>query len=68
MMFFRHIKTGHIYRLLAHATYETSARAVEGVVVYCPLDIEHAVYVREERDFEMTFEMVTSKDNARLNL
>ncbi|MBF0418395.1 MAG: hypothetical protein HQL86_09130 [Magnetococcales bacterium] len=68
MLIFKHRKTGTIYRLLAHGIDETSVRAGLGVVVYCPLDTEHTVYVREEREFEMMFEMLGPEEMDRLGV
>lgn len=59
-MKYRHKKTGNIYRHLAIAVDATNARDGVMVVVYCPDDNEHSIYVREQAEFEQKFEMVTA--------
>lgn len=68
MILFRHRKSGRIYRLLAHGIDETVARCGLGVVIYCPLDDECAIFVREDRDFEMRFEMLTPDEVERMSV
>lgn len=58
MIRYRNKKTGHLYRHLAVATDATNARDGVLVVVYCPDDNEHSIYVREQAEFEAKFEMV----------
>ncbi len=57
-MLFRYKKTGKIYRQLAIAVDVTEARDGLLVVVYCPDDNEHLIYVREQTEFELKFEPV----------
>lgn len=52
-----HKKTGNVYRHLAVAVDATNAREnlpVEQrlMVVYCPDDDEHTIYVRDQAEFE----------------
>ena len=56
-MKYRNKKTGGIYRKLAMAIDCTNNRNTM-VVVYCPDDNEHSIYVREEAEFEQKFEVV----------
>lgn len=58
MMLFRHKKTGKMYRHLAHGTDCTNSRDGTGVVLYCPDDNEHTIYIRETAEFHEKFEMV----------
>jgi len=53
-----HKKTGKIYRHLAIATDCTNSRDGIPVVVYCPDDDEHTIYVREANEFEEKFEII----------
>jgi hypothetical protein len=57
-MLFRHRKTGKMYRHLAHGTDCTNSRDGTSVVVYCPDDNEHTIYVRDTAEFHEKFEMV----------
>lgn len=54
----RNNKTGAVYRWLAAATDSTNARDGLAVVVYCPDDDEHTIYVRELAEFEEKFTRV----------
>jgi hypothetical protein len=54
-MKYKHNKTGNIYRLLAYATDCTNSRDGTGVIVYCPDDNEHDVFVRDAEEFEHKF-------------
>ena len=58
MMFYRHNKTGNIYRHLAIAVDATNSRDGTFVVVYCPDDDEHTIYVREVDEFESKFTLI----------
>lgn len=57
-MLFRHKKTGNIYRKLANGIDCTNSRDGTEVVVYCPDDNEHTIYVREIVEFHAGFEVV----------
>lgn len=57
-MKFKNKKTGNIYRLLAHAIDSTNQRDGLTVIVYCPDDNEHSVFVREEKEFFYNFEIL----------
>ncbi|MEQ1639159.1 MAG: hypothetical protein ABL903_21075 [Methylococcales bacterium] len=59
---FIHLKTGKIYRQLACATDCTSARDGTGVIVYCPDDDEHDVFVREAQEFEEKFKLLDENE------
>lgn len=58
MMIFKHDKTGNLYRLLAHGIDCTNSRDGTGVVLYCPDDNEHTIYVREIEEFHSKFSIV----------
>lgn len=58
-MRFRHNKTGNIYRHLAYATDCTNCRDGTGVVVYCKDDNEHDIFVRDAKEFEQKFTLLT---------
>lgn len=55
MIIYRNNKTGKRYLLLAAATDCTNCRDGTPVVVYCPDDDEHTIYVRELSEFEAKF-------------
>lgn len=57
-MKYRHKKTGRIYRWLAVGVDTTNSRDGRSVVVYCPDDNEHSIFVRETDEFHAKFEMV----------
>ena len=57
MLLYKHKKTGNIYRHLAVATDCTNSRDGVVVVVYCPYDNGHEIYVREQAEFEEKFEL-----------
>lgn len=73
-MRFRHNKTGNIYRHLAYAIDCTNSRDGTEVVVYCRDDDEHDIFVREFKEFEKKFTLITSdpipraRDGATPNL
>lgn len=57
MIPYRHKQTGIIYRWLAYGIDCTNERGLP-VIIYCPDDNEHTVYVREEKEFYEKFERV----------
>lgn len=58
MMLYRHKKTGVVYRHLAVAVDCTNVRDGTLVVIYCPLDDEHTIYVREQSEHEERFDLL----------
>lgn len=64
-MIYRHIKTGNLYRLLAHAIDCTNERDGTPVNVYTPLDDAHTIYVRAEAEFAEKFEPVAEAMQMR---
>lgn len=61
-MLYLHKKTGKRYRFLASAVDCTNARAGNSVVVYCPDDDEHTIYVRDSSEFAEKFAMADMID------
>jgi hypothetical protein len=61
-MRFKNNKTGDIYIQLAYATDCTNSRDGTSVVVYCPDDNEHTIYVREYDEFEKKFTLITEDE------
>ena len=57
MSYCKNKKTGNIYRLLAFAIDSTNQRDGLKVVVYCPDNNEHSIFVREEKEFFNKFEI-----------
>jgi len=57
-MFYIHVKTGKIYRLLAYATNCTNAQDGELMAVYCPNDNGSDIYVREIDEFNEAFTLI----------
>ena len=57
-MYYRHLKTGNIYKHLAIGIDCTNSRADTKVVIYCPDDNEHSIFVREETEFYEKFEII----------
>jgi hypothetical protein len=55
----RHKKTGQVYRWLADGVDCTNSRDGTMVVIYCPDDCEHTVFVREHDEFYEKFEIVS---------
>jgi len=55
-MLYRNKKTKKIYRWLANGIDTTNDRDGLEVVVYCPNDNEHTVFVREAKEFDEKFE------------
>lgn len=64
MIYYRHNKTGNRYRLLACGIDSTNERDGLPVVVYCPDDDEHSIYVRELREFEAKFTAIGIDGNG----
>ena len=64
MIYYRHNKTGRRYRWLAAGIDCTNARAGLPVVVYCPDDKEHTIYVRELAEFEAKFTALGADGNG----
>lgn len=62
MIYYRNNKTNRRYRLLAAAVDCTNSRDGLPVVVYCPDDNEHTIYVRELAEFENKFTEIAGKD------
>jgi len=60
-MYYQHKKTGNIYRHLAIAIDTTNAHKNQSMVVYCPPDNEHTIYVREEAEFNQKFSLLPGK-------
>lgn len=56
-MLYRNKKTGKIYRHLAVGVDTTNERDGLFVVIYCPDDNEHSIYVRERDEFYRKFEV-----------
>jgi hypothetical protein len=54
-MLYRHIKTGKRYHWIAAAVDCTNSRDGTAVVIYCPDDDGHAIYVRDRAEFEAKF-------------
>jgi len=54
-MTYKNLKTGNLYRYLAMAVNESNDSAL--MVVYCPCDNEHTIYVRNESEFYEKFEL-----------
>lgn len=61
-MRYRNKKTGKIYRFLAAGIDATNERDGTPVVVYCPDDNWHVVYVRDEEEFYEKFEIAEDKN------
>jgi len=57
-MLYRNLKTGYIYRHLACGIDCTNVRDGLPVIIYCPDDNEHTIFVREAREFYSKFELV----------
>ena len=58
-MIYKNKKTGNLYRLLAVATDCTNSRDSSNVIVYCPDDNEHSIFVRDIDEFNDKFDPVT---------
>lgn len=56
-MFYKHKKSGNLYEVLAMGVDCTNSRDGTSVVIYCPIDNEDSVYVREESEFKTNFEL-----------
>ena len=57
-MIYKNKKTGNLYRHLASGIDATNERDGLLVVVYCPCDNEHSIYVRADTEFHQKFELV----------
>jgi hypothetical protein len=57
-MYYKNIKNGNIYKILSHAIDCTNNRDGTKVIVYCPLNNELLICVREETEFYIKFEKV----------
>jgi hypothetical protein len=55
-MIYRNLRTGKRYRWLAAGIDCTNARDGLPVVVYCPDDDEHTVFVRDQAEFADKFQ------------
>lgn len=55
-MIYRNKRTGKRYRWLAAGVDCTNARDGTPVVVYCPDDDEHTIWVREQEEFMQKFQ------------
>ena len=51
---YKNKKTGKIYKLLAYAIDATNKRDGLPVIVYCPDDNGHSIYVREEKELPLS--------------
>ena len=58
MLIYREKKTGFLFRHLAIAVNKSFAYHDCLMVVYCPDDDEHSVYVRKKTEFDLCFELV----------
>lgn len=56
-----HKKTGKRYLLLAHAVECTNSVNGMPVVVYCPDDDHHTIFVRDTEEFEAKFDIDLGK-------
>ncbi|WP_295442577.1 hypothetical protein [uncultured Thiodictyon sp.] len=61
-MLVRHNKTGEIYHWLAAAIDCTNSRDGTAVVVFCPDDDKHTIYVMEQNEFNEKFEAISNAD------
>lgn len=57
-MNYKNIKNGNIYKILFHAIDCTNIRDGTKAIVYCPLQNESLICVREETEFYSKFEKV----------
>jgi len=62
-MLYRNKKTGDIYRFLAFGIDTTNARDGMPVMIYCPDDNEHTIYVREAEEFEEKFDLCEGRSS-----
>jgi hypothetical protein len=54
-MTYKNIKTGNLYRYLAMASNASNDGKL--MVVYCPCNNEHSIYVRNEDEFYEMYEL-----------
>lgn len=57
-MTYKNNKTGNLYRYLAMADNESNLGRCERMMVYCPDDNEHSIFVMNEVEFCEKFELV----------
>ena len=57
-MLYENLKTGKLYIHLAAGIDCTNSRDGIPVVIYCPDDNEHIIFVREENEFYQKFKIV----------
>ena len=62
MKWYRHKKTGAVYRIITHATDCTNSRDGTKVIVYIR-KIDGMTFVREETEFYEKFEQLPFGDN-----
>ena len=58
MTYYKNKKSGKTYILLAYAIDSTNERNGLPVIIYCPDDNEHSIYVKEESEFMEKFELI----------
>lgn len=63
-MRYRHLKTGTLYQHLAIGVDCTNARDGTLMVIYCPLDDDRTIYVRDQAEHETRFEMLNDGEGA----
>lgn len=61
-MLYKNKKTGNIYRHLAFGINATNKVDGQKVVIYCPDNNEHTIFVREEKEFFETFDIVYEEE------
>lgn len=64
-MIYQHKKTGNRYRHLGIGCDCTDARDGTLVVIYCPLNDEHIIYVRDQAEHEARFDIVPDPEPAQ---
>ena len=64
MIAYIHRKTGNRYLMLAHGVDCTNERAGSPVVIYCPDDNQHTIYVRSVDEFYEKFDMDVLKGDS----
>ena len=60
-MRYRNKKNGNTYRMLARGIDTTNGRNGTLVVVYCPDDNSHSIYVRDESEFFQKFDCISDE-------
>ena len=56
-MIYRNKKNGKRYKRIAIGVDTTNCRDGINVIVYCPYENEHLIYVREQGEFDEKFEV-----------